>query len=223
VEDPDRKTRDDPDPAPTRSSLIQRLGDWQDQVSWQEFFDTYWRLIYSVAMRAGLSDVEARDVVQETVLSVAKQMQGGRFDKARGSFKAWLCCITRRRIVDLLRRRTDPAFRCNPSEDGDSTGTGLLERQPDPASLDLDTVWEVEWQRNLVEAALERVRREVSPKQFQIYDLAVLRDMPVREVTRLLKVNAAQVYLARHRVGALLKKEVRRLEARASESSTELP
>lgn len=214
---PDRAPSADVDPAATRSSLIHRLKDWGDQGSWQDFFDTYWRLIYSVASRAGLRDVEARDVVQETVLAVAKQMQGGGYDRSKGSFKNWLCVITRRRIIDLLRRRTDPRV-CVGSGDGDETaGTGLLERQADPGSLDLDAVWEVEWQRNLVEAALERVRREVSPKQFQIYDLAVLRDMPVGEVTKLLKVNAAQVYLARHRVGALLKKEVRRLEARASD------
>ncbi len=38
------------------------------------------------------------------------------------------------------------------------------------------------------------------------------------EVTQLLKVNAAQVYLARHRVGALIKKEVKRLEAQAEKT-----
>jgi len=31
---------------PTRQSLLGRLKDWEDQASWREFFDTYWRLIY---------------------------------------------------------------------------------------------------------------------------------------------------------------------------------
>ena len=55
----------------TRASLLVRLKDREDQASWQEFFDTYWRLIYSVATKAGLNDAEAQDVVQETVISVA--------------------------------------------------------------------------------------------------------------------------------------------------------
>ncbi len=89
---------------------------------------------------------------------------------------------------------------------------------PDPASLQLDTVWEEEWQKNLLDAAIERVKQQVTPKQFQIFDLSVLRALPVAEVTQILKVNTAQIYLARHRVSALVKKEVKRLEARAEKA-----
>ena len=45
--------------------------------------------------------------------------------------------------------------------------------------------------------------------------MTVLRALPVADVTALLKVNAAQVYLARHRVGLLVKKEAHRLEVMA--------
>ncbi|MBX3734270.1 MAG: sigma-70 family RNA polymerase sigma factor [Verrucomicrobiae bacterium] len=206
------------DPAATRSSLVRRLGDWGDDGGWQEFFDTYWKLIYSVAVRAGLSDAEARDVVQDTVVAVARRMKAGGYDRAKGSFKNWLCLIARRRIIDHFRRRTDPALRAPSGSDDDPDRTDLLARVPDPAGGDLDRVWEEEWRRNLLDAALDRVRRDVSPKQFQIYDLSVLRGMPLGEVGRLLKVNAAQVYLARHRVGRLLRAEVARLESRAEES-----
>jgi hypothetical protein len=43
---------------PTRYSLLKRLQDWQDNESWQDFFDTYWRLIYSMALRSGLTETE---------------------------------------------------------------------------------------------------------------------------------------------------------------------
>ncbi|HEY3913650.1 MAG TPA: sigma factor, partial [Verrucomicrobiae bacterium] len=59
---------------PTRATLLERMKDWGDQDCYQEFFDTYWRLIYGVARKGGLSDAEAQDVVQETMVSVAKQM-----------------------------------------------------------------------------------------------------------------------------------------------------
>src|SRR5262245_50851089 len=90
---------------PTRQSLLSRLRNWDDQESWREFFDMYWRLIHGLAMKCGLTDSEAQDVVQETMLSVAKQMPGFKYDPALGSFKGWLLQITRRRIVDQMRKR----------------------------------------------------------------------------------------------------------------------
>lgn len=202
------------DPDATRSSLVNRLRNWEDHGGWQVFFDNYWKLIYAVAVKAGLSDAEAQDVVQETVVAVAKQMREGGYDRARSSFKNWLCLITRRRIIDHFRRRTKLTRRPSASSD-DTSRTATISRVPDPASLDLDAMWNEEWRKNLVDAAIERVKPRVAPKQFQIFDLAVLKELPVREVTKLLKVNAAQVYLARHRISALVKKEAARLEAHA--------
>ena len=63
------------DSIPTRYSLLSRLQDREDQDSWKDFFDTYWRLIYSFAIKSGLTDAEAQDVVQETVISVAQDIQ----------------------------------------------------------------------------------------------------------------------------------------------------
>ena len=90
---------------PTRATLIERLKNWQDQSSWQDFFDTYWQLIYNVARKGGLTEAEAQDVVQETMVSVAKQMPKFQYDPAIGSFKAWLLNMTRWRIVDQFRKR----------------------------------------------------------------------------------------------------------------------
>jgi RNA polymerase sigma-70 factor (ECF subfamily) len=83
---------------------------------------------------------------------------------------------------------------------------------PDPASAGLESLWEAEWQSNLMEAALERVRRRVKEEHYQIFDLNVVRQWPANKVARILEVNIAQVYLAKHRVMALLKREVRMLE-----------
>src|SRR5258706_14947787 len=83
---------------PTRQSLLSRLKDWKDEESWRVFFDTYWKLIYGAAMKAGLSDAEAQDVVQETVISVLKSMPGFEYNTEKGSFKSWLLRLTNWRI-----------------------------------------------------------------------------------------------------------------------------
>ena len=35
---------------PTRKTLVKKLRDVEDQESWREFFEIYWRLIYRFAM-----------------------------------------------------------------------------------------------------------------------------------------------------------------------------
>ena len=87
----------------TRHSLVERLTDLGDQRKWQEFFETYWRLIYGVARKGGLTDAEAQDVVQETVITVAKNIT--KYEREAGSFKGWLLHITRWRIADQFRKR----------------------------------------------------------------------------------------------------------------------
>ena len=89
----------------TRRSLVERLADWGDQRRWQEFFDTYWKLIHSAARKSGLTDAEAQEVVQETVITVAKNIDKLKYDPAIGSFKGWLLQITRWRIADQFRKR----------------------------------------------------------------------------------------------------------------------
>src|SRR6267142_3978422 len=106
----------------TRATLLARLGNLQDQASWQEFFDIYWRLIYGVARQAGMTDVEAQDVVQETMVSVAKHMPTFKYDPAIGSFKAWLLNLTRWRIADQLRKRGPPSIH-RPADGDAATGT----------------------------------------------------------------------------------------------------
>src|SRR5258708_29601330 len=131
---------------PTRESLLQRLKNWQDESGWQDFFDTYWKLIYSVAHQAGLSDAEAQDVVQETVLSVAKKMEGFTYDPAIGSFKAWLMRITKRRISDHLRKKQyQVGDKKLPREE--MLETTVIENHPAEDSLDLEHIWNEEWER----------------------------------------------------------------------------
>jgi RNA polymerase sigma-70 factor (ECF subfamily) len=196
---------------PTRRSLLSRLKDWDDQESWKDFFDTYWKLVYGVALKAGLSDPEAQDVVQETVLSVAKKMQQFKYDPATGSFKNWLLIITRRRISDHLRKEYRKPAKHDDSQEP-SSGTATIHKLPDETEAKIDQMWDEEWRKNLLDAAIGRVKREVDPKQFQIFDSYVLKEWPVKDVKKMLGVSATQVYLAKHRISILIKKELKKLE-----------
>lgn len=189
----------------TRRSLILRLQDWNDQRSWDEFYRTYWRLIYSVAIQAGLREHEAWDAVQETIITIAKQSRKGMYDPERGSFKMWLWNVTRWRINDQFRqRRKESAY----PQDENGNESDPISNLPDINGDSFEKIWEREWQENIVKAAVERVKMKVSPRQFQIFDYNVLRGMSAADVRKALGVSIAQVYLAKHRIGALLKKEI---------------
>jgi RNA polymerase sigma factor (sigma-70 family) len=196
----------------TRQTLLARLKDWGDQDSWRTFFDTYWKLIYSVATKSGLSAVEAQDVVKETVLSVARKMQDFKYDAA-GSFKGWLLQLIRWRILGQLRKRGE-IVSLPESAAGDLGETDFILRVPDPAGSDLEKLWDEEWHKNLMEVALAKVKHRCNPREYQMFDLYVLNKMPVRKVAQTLGVSVTHVYVAKHRVGSLLKNEIRAAQNR---------
>ena len=195
----------------TRVSLLARLKNPEDQRSWEDFYNTYSRMIYGLATHLGLSDAEAQDVVQETVIKVAEKMPGFQYNPAIGSFKSWLLTIARSRIIDTHRRRQREQARIV-SGSLPSSRTAVIERIADPASLNLDVIWEQQWKEGLVEAATDRVRRRVSPKQFQLYDCNVRKQWPAEKVAQLLGVTAADVHMAKHRITVLIKQQIRLVE-----------
>jgi len=203
------------EPIPTHASLLERLKDLGDQASWNRFYETYHDLIFSVARRAGLNEAEASEVVQDTLISVAKKMPEFTYDPARDSFKGWLLTVVRWRIRDQFAKRSDEAQkRSRPAQNqqDQETRTATIDRVPDPAKPALEGVWDEEWESQLLQTALARIKRQVQPQHYQIYHLHVVLGQSPREVARSLGVNAAQIYLAKHRVGNLLKKEIQRLQ-----------
>lgn len=204
-----------PDPLiPTRRSLLSRLKNLDDQESWKDFFDTYARLIYGVAIKTGLSDDEAQEVVQETIIAVSKNIRNFEYDRKKGTFKSWLLHTARWRIADQLRRRRPGAARLLRGRD-QPTRTATIERIPDPAGPALESIWEEEWEKQILDAAMKRVKRQIKAKQYQIFDLYAIKQWPVQKVVRTMGISISQVYLAKYRVTRLIKREIKALENKA--------
>ncbi|MGN6385210.1 MAG: RNA polymerase sigma factor [Verrucomicrobiota bacterium] len=185
---------------PTRASLLSRLRDVGQDGSWREFFDLYWKLIYNAARKRGLTATEAEEVVQETMISLMKEMPTFRYDPRKGSFKSWLMHITYRRIADQVRKRKNQQV--------------LDENIEVEADSDFERSWMEEWQQNLIETAVCRVRERTSPHVFQVYSLCVLQNKGVRATARILKMSVAGVYMASFKVNKLIKAEVEKLKAK---------
>jgi RNA polymerase sigma-70 factor (ECF subfamily) len=206
------QSSEDPALFATRQSLLLRLKDQDDQEGWREFFDSYWRLIYSFCLKAGLPEIEAEEVVQETMISVAKQMPQFRYDRSKGGFKAWLLTLVQRRMVDRLRKQNRwnrVVSEALPLEGSSETG---VTDHPDPKRPELDVLWASEWEGYLINKALQQVRELVSEKQYLIYEMHVLREVPISTVVANLQTSTMAVYVAKHRVGKLLREELGRLK-----------
>ena len=203
----------------TRPSLLNRLKTGDDTQSWQEFYRVYGKLVRDFAIKVGLTDTEADEVVQETSIAVARNLPEFRYDPKMCRFKTWLLNQTSWRIKDQLRKRAKAQLVATFSESDlasdqhrDGTRTSTIERVPDPAPADLDALFETEWRESLFAAALERVKGQFSLKQFQVFDLVVSKEWPAADVARSLGVSMANVYVIRHRISAALKREMKRLE-----------
>lgn len=188
----------------TRTSLLRRLGDWNDSASWQDFFNSYSRLILSVAVKCGLSPTEAEDVLQETMFSVAKKIPGFVYDRSKGSFRSWLMRLTRWRIVDHVRKNKR-GVALSTSDDF------LPEDLIIAGNEDLETIWNSEWKAALREAALNKVKLVLDPQEYQLFHFNVHKSWPVTRIAETFNVSANQVYLAKSRVVRLLRVEVKRL------------
>jgi RNA polymerase sigma factor (sigma-70 family) len=208
----------------TRPSLLHRLKSGDDPQSWQDFYQTYGGLIRFFAEKAGLTADEAEEVVQETAIGVARRLPEFIYDPKVCRFKTWLLNLVRWRIRDQLRRRVGVhASACASPQNSadtlkrelqrdDTASTATVERIPDPAVPEFGAEWDAAWEKNLLAQALERVRDRIDERQFQVFDLNVMKGWPPADVAQTLGISVARVYLTKHRVSALVKKEVQRLE-----------
>jgi RNA polymerase sigma factor (sigma-70 family) len=201
---------DEPSSLKTRPSLLNRLKSGDDE-SWQDFYRIYGKLVRDFAIQAGLTNTEADEVVQETAIAMARHLPEYRYDPKVCRFKTWLLNQTSWRIKDQFKKRKKETAQ-NHSSDCGNEETATINRVPDMAATDLDAVFESQWRKNLFDVAVDRVKTRFSLKQFQIFDLLVVREWPAATVAQSLGVSLANVYVTRHRISSAIKKETKRLE-----------
>jgi RNA polymerase sigma-70 factor (ECF subfamily) len=164
-----------------------------------------------VALKSGLRDSEAEEVVQETVISVAKKMGKFHYDPKVCSFKGWLMHVAGLRILDQYRKR-GPKDQRVPLRASDTSRTSTAERVSDPGGVALEDIWDQEWKENLLDAAMRRIKRKVKPVHYQIFQLRVVQQVAPRKVARMMGTSVAQVYLVQHRLAKLVRRERELLE-----------
>ncbi len=189
----------------TSVSLLERLRreSW-DESSWQILALHYGGKIRAWCLQRGLQPNDADDVAQDVLLIVARRIRD--FDRrGRGSFRAWLRTIAYRTWCDYLARESRGA-----------TGTGDTgvhrELHSVAARDDFLQVFCDECDRELLQMAMRRVRDRVQPRTWEAFRLTALEETTGAEAARRVGISVASVFVARHRVQALIRREIDRLD-----------
>jgi RNA polymerase sigma-70 factor (ECF subfamily) len=190
----------------TRASLLLRLCNSEDHEAWIEFVTLYEPVIYRFLRRRGLQDADARDVMQELLLTVSRSI--GRWDptKDRGSFRGWLRRIARNLVINWLKQRGR-----HMGATGGSDLQAMLEMVP--AANEPDTVeFDRELRRALFHRASERVRGEVQAATWQAFWETAIVGTPSADAAKKLGMTVGAVRVAKCRVLARLQAAVRESE-----------
>lgn len=192
----------------TRLSLLLRLRDGRDQQAWGEFAAIYEPLIYRLARSRGLQNADAMDLTQDVLTRVHRAID--RFDPSpeNGSFRGWLNRIARNLTINFLTRQKGPRG------SGDTGMHALLESQP-VSRDEAESIFQLEYQRELLRIAAERVGPQFTESTWQAFWLTAVEGQSIEHVAQLLNKSPGAVRVARCRVLARLKREVANLEAEA--------
>jgi RNA polymerase sigma-70 factor, ECF subfamily len=177
----------------TRSSLLVRIRDPLDHVSWKSFVDIYVPLIYHYLRQRGLQDADASDVTQEVLTDVARSIRSFDYQPEKGKFRNWLGMLTRRRCYKFWEknRPTNPA-----SEE-------LV-----AAELETDRVWCDTFQSHLLQLAMAACKPRFEERTWHIFERTWLQSQTASQVSDELQIPLEIIYNARSRVLKQLEAEI---------------
>ncbi len=165
---------------PIRRERAERLADEdlmpliadRDPEAFEVFYDRHGGAAYSLAYRIVGSRGAAEDVTQEAFLSIWRS--GARFDRTRGSVRAWTLGIVRNRAIDSLRREAGKAPRL--TFDDEAT----LEQRPSGDLTDVEALRKQEAEE------LRGAMAELPSEQSKVIQLAYFGGFSHSEIANVL-------------------------------------
>lgn len=191
----------------TRSTLLLRIRDANDNQAWLQFVEIYSPLIHRFGLRNGLQDADAADLTQEVLRAVARTIGQWTYDPQVGRFRSWLFTVARNKLSNQLLSQ-----RRHPQGSGDTGLNQMLDNQPAPNDGTAD--WDREYEQRLFHWAAEQVRGQFQEASWEAFWRTAVENQPVKDVAESLGLSAGAVYIAKSRVLARLKEKIQELGER---------
>lgn len=196
---------------PLKKQRIKDLKDSPGALTFQAFWITFDPFVRKICHDKQLYSQETEDVLALMKQAVMEKI--GEYDEDKGRFHAWLGFQARCRAVDVLRKRRSEVMpgagpatiyqvkRGIQAADCTEVVTEIMDSIATPATM----LCEQE-EKYIVREVLEEVASKVNPVHYQIYDCATMREWETLEICKALGVTENQVFIAKSRVGDLVRK-----------------
>lgn len=178
----------------TTTTVLANLRDYENRAAWERFAARFRRPIVTFARSLGLTDVDAEDVAQETLIAFAEAYRDGQYDRTKGRLSQWLFGIAYRQTLNERRGGARRAARVAAPSDNTDFWAGV----PDETAASQS--WDREWEQALLEECIKQVRHEVEPVTLRAFELVVQHQRPPADAATELGVPIKLVYNAKHRV-----------------------
>lgn len=154
----------------------------------------YEPLVYRLARGKGFQDADAREIVQEVMVSVSGAVNRWTPDPEKGRFRDWLFRIARNLMVKYLTRK-----KYKPLGTGDSQFQRIMDEK---GSTEAEETRELqkEYEKEMFHWAGAQVRQLVSEKTWKAFWATGVEGKPIAEVAQDLGMTPGAVYIARSRV-----------------------
>jgi RNA polymerase sigma-70 factor (ECF subfamily) len=185
----------------TSLSLLDRACRESSDGSWERLVDVYSPLLRTWLTRLGVQSADADDLVQEVLVTVARELRAFRHSGRAGAFRSWLRTILSHRARDFWR-----SCKYRPAVAGGTSWAERLEQLADERS-DASREWDLEHDRHVMARLLEQVRPRFEPKTWEAFRRQVFDGQRADAVAAELGMSLNSVYVARSRVLSTLRRE----------------
>lgn len=182
----------------TRETLLMRLRQKRDDLSWEEFNTAYERYIYLIIRGMKMNHHDAEDLVQGVMLAIWEKIPDFDYQPHHSKFRTWICRITRNKVVDYIRRST--------SESRKREGVNI-----DEVTLpEVEAIAEREWKAHVTDTAWSNIQSEFQENVLECFKL-LKQGKSAKDVAEVLDIAESSVYVYSKRVREKLMKEIRNL------------
>ena len=199
-----------PSPSTSQALIYQITSGVADARSWERFVYLYGPQILAWCRKYRLQDADARDVTQDVLLQVSRQIQRLQYDPTR-RFRGWLRAVVHGAWCQWVERN-------HGRERGAADTAMLMVLEQTPARDELLARMEAEYDRELLELATQRIRRRVEPQTWQAFELLALQRLSGDEGAARLGMPVGSLFAARSKVQRMLREEIARMEQAGGEA-----
>ena len=176
----------------TSKTLLEKIKTG-DEDAWNDFYNRYYWLIYSVGRKADLDKHFCCDLVQQVMCTVFAQGDKFRYQSELGKFRCYLLGITKNVIRKIKRSNREVEL--------------TLEMQADDEAADaeIEKIFTAEWHHYMLYVLLQELRTKVEEITFDSFQMYILQQMSPSDVAAALGISVNAVYVHKNRCLTYLK------------------